>query len=134
MDILTLSALTHIYAIAPFIIYGRSYDPLYILYCMIILNASIVSGLWHIHGEPPGFLKYLDYAMAMIWFAMDGYISFTRCDSDTSMIILRLNNGIGILHLFIASRQSPNYKVMHSMWHLLSATKCVMVSYLIIRQ
>jgi hypothetical protein len=131
MDTLALSSLSHLYAIVPFILYGGIYDPLYSLYCLVIVAASIVSASLHTKRASLSTWMTLNVIMTMTWFSMDIYISNSRCDSETAMLILQSNNIVSLLCIF-AYGDTRSAVIRNSTLNFVSATKSIFVSYLIV--
>jgi hypothetical protein len=82
------------------------------VYVFIILTSSSFSVLWHTYNEPINWIFYLDYLFAGLWAAYDVY------KAKQIKKVLLLNLIIFIL----------NFKLDHSLWHIVSATKCFYVS------
>lgn len=71
-------------------------------------------------------INALDYSAATIWFSYDLYMGYTYTNRKALFKIL-LGNGI----VFYINTQIPYnsyYILNHSLWHLISACKCVYVS------
>ena len=96
------------------------------IYVNTILCGTFASILWHMH---PSSIKLclVDYTFAGIWFALD----CLWAKALDKKIILELNGLVFLAN--IISMILPNYDVAHSIWHVISASKCVYVSLLIYR-
>ena len=127
MSLLVLTSALHYLSVIP-ILYNpveKRSDGLTRIYLGIIFLATTTSIIWHSYNEPANFLLTLDYVFAVFWFILD-YL-WSKCIDQP--IILELN--IHILLMHIISMFYSNYGAVHSVWHIMSATKCVYVSYLI---
>jgi hypothetical protein len=79
--------------------------------------------LWHYHNTYQ--LMIMDYYFATIWFLLDiGW--YMELNSNR---ILVLNLIIFICNIII--NNLDNYVYYHSIWHIISAIKCIYISYLI---
>jgi hypothetical protein len=113
---LIITTVSHYMAILPLL-----YNTYYYDYIIIIFISTTFSILWHHDNERISIIYNMDYIFAFIWFMYDmiltNYLTYT----------LLLN-----LIIFIINRWSDhckNYKLYHSIWHLLSALKCFIISY-----
>jgi hypothetical protein len=131
MNILALSTLAHLYAILPFILYGDIYEPLYSLYCIIILVTTMTTVQWHAQREPFGILCLVNYIMTVVLFAMDLYVSYTCCRIETYNLVLQLNSLMTFLNMLVGSPTTEHYALRYSAWHLAYAAKATLVSHLI---
>lgn len=122
MNLLLLSTLPHYLAIYP--LFVRSNSNIYNYISLIIISVNL-SVLYHLSGESLYF-AIPDYCFAGIWFLYDLFLSFQN--KNTFYLILFLNLFIFYLNLSV---DQMNYEVDHSVWHLLSAAKCVWVSRMI---
>ena len=79
--------------------------------------STSLSVVWHIYGEPDGLLFYLDYLFAFLWLLQDLRLSkgsFEYISANALIFIININ----ILY-------DKDYIVNHSLWHCLSALKCI---------
>ena len=107
-----LTTLTHLGALFPVV----STD-----YSAVIILSTTLSVLWHEAGEPGGALFYADYGAAGLWCLFDLHYS------DYDINVLLLNLAVGILNPVFGD-------TYHFLWHLLSASKALVVAYLIQRE
>jgi len=90
-------------------------------YSAVILLSTTLSVLWHGMGEPDGALFYADYGAAGLW----GLVDLHYSDYDINVLLLNLL--VGILNPVFGDSY-------HFLWHLLSASKAVVVACLIQRE
>jgi hypothetical protein len=95
----------------------------YRIYANTIILATTFSILGHYYNTIG--LQLADYYLAGIWFLQDIVWSL---EINKSRIIL-LN--IIIFCLNMITNYLNNYEYYHSIWHVLSAIKCIYISYLI---
>ena len=65
----------------------------------------------------------LDYVMACLWFSQDLHWSYVLIQYD----IILLNLIVFILNL--VTNFTNNYVLYHSIWHVISATKCIYIAF-----
>lgn len=125
---LVLSASLHYLALVPLIYapFVNRASRLNRIYENTILCATFASIMWHSYPSSIN-LCLINYAFAGLWFALD----CLWAKALNKKIILELN---GLVFLaFIMSMLAPNYNVAHTVWHIISASKCFYVSLLIYR-
>lgn len=122
---LILSTLPHFYSILPIIPYYRTHTFGYI-HC-ILLSTSF-SILYHVYEESNTIITALDYFFAFLMFLYDIYMGY-RYTRIYLYTILGLNTVVFLTNLYIPEGNS--YILYHSIWHLMSASKSVIVSYII---
>jgi hypothetical protein len=93
-------------------------------YAIVIALSSTFSIMWHRHGEPmytP--LFYADYGFAGLWTAFDFYLAFQTYSCLFTVLVLNL--------LALSTNCLPikqiHYRSYHSLWHLFSAIKGLLV-------
>jgi hypothetical protein len=125
--ILVLTTLFHLLATIPPLM---SDHPFRYAYSSIVVGTTSMSALWHWKGQSPGIYQYLDYSFTAIWFFYD-----IHCMSHLSYIeklkILIASFFLVWIHELCSAEQ--NYKINHSLWHIISSAKCLYVSYLLFR-
>ena len=119
MNILVLSTLPHYLSIYPL-----KYNIYTFGYINIILLSTTASVLFHTYDNI--YITYIDYFMAFMWFLYDLKIGWIY--KNILFKILYMN---GIIFLMNINISNNNYKIIHSLWHLLSAYKCFYISTLI---
>jgi hypothetical protein len=118
--ILILSTAFHFYSILPLLKYYRTST---FHYVHVIILSTLCSILYHAHNESDSISTSMDYSMAFIWFVYDLYIGYTH------RILQQIVIGNSII--FIINIQIPYtsyYTLLHSLWHLLSASKCYYIA------
>jgi len=125
---LVLSASLHYVALIPLIHISsvNRLSRLNRIYENTILCATFASIMWHSYPSSIN-LCLIDYAFAGLWFALD----CLWAKALNKKIILKLNGLVFLAH--IISMFVPNYDVAHSVWNVISASKCFYVSLLIYR-
>jgi hypothetical protein len=97
------------------------------------MAATAISFLWHLTGEKVRILTALDYTCAFLWAVLDILYAYTFHDLETIVQVLYLNLVVAIIHRaheFIKTDREC-YVYNHSLWHLLSTTKCLAVALLL---
>jgi hypothetical protein len=99
-------------------------------YATIIALSSIMSVIWHLNKEPKwNLLFYLDYGFALLWLIYDiMYIIYIK-NLYISISIIVLNK-ISIITNLI-HMEGISYDITHTIWHLLSSTKGILIAYMI---
>ena len=118
----------HYLAIIPLLLpYKKNYKILPFfnrLYATTIFIGASLSLLYHYYHESI-IIMIVDYLFAGIWVILDILWEFLL----NIKIIKYMNIGIFILNIIFNNYN--NYVYYHSIWHVLSAIKCVIVSSLI---
>ena len=112
MTILALTCSLHYLAIP--LILNKHY-----VYTATIFLATTLGIIWHTFD----ILMELDYIMAGLWFMQDIYWSFILTQYD----IILLNLIVLILNLM--TNFTNNYVLYHSIWHVISAIKCIYIAF-----
>jgi hypothetical protein len=122
-----ISTLPH-YAAAIPLIFAQNIDTVdQIGYIHVIFTSATLSVLYHAYEEKHKVITFLDYALALVWFIADVYMSIRYLDNYGASQILLLNGLTVGTNMLPSSRE--NYAIQHSVWHLASASKCIYVSY-----
>lgn len=103
--------------------------PLYAPYPWFVLMSTCLSVLWHLDAERRRFCS-LDILFAGLWGTYDILLSTTSGNLNILFMVGFLNFSICVLSHLIHKNQ-PSYVWNHSIWHLLSATKCIAVAQLL---
>jgi len=125
MDInyLSLTCGLHYLSILPFILKNTNRPSTYYnIYINTILLSTTFGIIWHYYNK---FMIY-DYIFTGIWFVEDLFWSLEL----NNYMILNLNIIIFVLNIII--NYIHNYVFYHSIWHILSAIKCIYISNLIL--
>ena len=128
--LLSLTTLFHVGPVwIPHECFYSSLDP----YPKVVMAATITSFLWHLTGEKVPILTALDYTFAFLWALLDTLYASTFQDGETIIQVLYLNLVVAIIHRYHESTKTDreSYVYNHSLWHLLSATKCLAVAFLL---
>lgn len=116
-NIIIVTTLLHLFAIIP--LYHN------IFYICIINCSTLLSTLWHHYNEKNNIIYYMDYIMALILVIYEIYLSYDIFFHTT----IFLNFVVFIVNKYVD--RLYNYKLYHSMWHIMSAMKCYYISYYI---
>ena len=111
-----------------------TYPGIYIGYSAVIGCSSVLSVLWHRQHEPYSILFWLDYAFAGIWTIYDCILAGLLKSSYILAIVCILNIITIILNQLVdnlARKEIVQYDTGHSMWHLISVSKTILVAYLV---
>jgi hypothetical protein len=102
-------------------------------YPPVVLLATSISFLWHLTGESIPLLTVLDTTFACLWAALDVIYAYAFHDFEITVQVVYLNMVIATIHRLHESIRTDReaYIYHHSLWHLLSATKCVAVALLL---
>ena len=100
-----------------------------ILYSTIIFLSSSFSVIWHFFNQPRNILFYLDYTFAFLWFLTELILAFISKDLFLVIVVILLNILVVLSNKIKLSYMS--YDTIHSIWHIISASKGILVAYLI---
>ena len=128
-----LLPLTTLFHLGPLWIPHECFQSFLDPYPNIVMAATITSFLWHLTGEKVRLLTVLDYTFAFLWAVLDVLYAYTFHDLETIVQVLYLNLVVAIIHRaheFIKTDREC-YVYNHSLWHLLSTTKCLAVALLL---
>jgi hypothetical protein len=124
--VLVLSTLPHFLTLlVPLNCGGGIHSP----YPWVILVSSTLSVLWHLDAEHRRFCA-LDILFAGLWGTYDILLSAMTGNFNIVLTVGFLNFSICILSHHIHKNQR-SYVWNHSIWHLLSAAKCIAVAQLL---
>lgn len=96
-----------------------------ITYATIVFLSTSFSVLYHYTNEANLVIMIIDYILAGVWFITDLYYG-----GVTRVYTILLCNGV-IFCINISITKNENYKLHHSLWHLLNVTKCYYIATLI---
>ena len=122
---LILSTLPHYLSALPLwpYYYNVTYE-----YVNTILIASTLSVLYHLTNE--SFIVAVpDYTAAFIWLLYDLYFGYYFAAKHFKKIVA--SNLLILVLNWSITKSNPQYEILHSLWHLVSASKCYYVSLLI---
>lgn len=112
-----VSTLPHLWSIVPLLPHYATHTAGYI---HVIGVSTVLSILYHATEESNLLLTILDYACAGVWGLYDLYLGYTYTSPETLLTIVGLNAAS-----FLFNQLLPE---MHSLWHLLNASKSYWVS------
>ncbi len=93
---------------------------LYAPYYPIVFLSTTLSAAWHFKNEPIGTLMYLDYLFAGLWMCAECvYTSNLYATLGLNLVVFVTNKVVDTSH---------SYALHHSAWHILSATKSIVVA------
>ena len=97
------------------------------------MSATVLSFMWHMTEEKDAVLGALDMTCAFLWALLDVFYAHTFHNWITVIQVVYLNIAIASIHWIheCARMDRSAYIFHHSLWHLLSATKCVAVALLL---
>ncbi len=101
------------------------------VYSCIVVASTSASIFWHLRREPRGWIMFMDYSLAYIWFIADIYYSIK---ADTFVYVTAMNAYIAALNyiaLWLAKENILPYAYGHSIWHVLSVIKVLEVTLLL---
>ena len=125
MNFLSTTAALHYFAIIPILsMCHRQPNRFNRIYFGTIFLATTFSIMWHAYPKSP-YLFIGDHLFACLWFLLD-FMWYKLLDKPA---IFELNCTVSMLYLL--SCISTNYIAAHSAWHIVSAAKCLYVSYII---
>jgi hypothetical protein len=125
MPLLTLTTCLHYLALVPLIRVNRV-SRFTRIYANTFLVTTFMSILMHSYPNS-NLLCFMYYLFTGLWFTLD----YLWSKALNKRIILELN---GLVFLaYTLSTLVPNYGLAHSVWHIISASKCFYVSLLIYR-
>ena len=120
--LLILSTIPHFLAMLPLI---DQYSGDKFQYVNVVAISTVFSILWHAKQDSI-LLFYLDHFSAMTWLLYD---MLYAVKGGLVIPVLLCNFIIFAMNLNI--KDDKHYRINHSMWHILSAAKCLYVAYLI---
>jgi hypothetical protein len=93
-----------------------------------VATSTALSVAWHWYAEPAGLLFYADYGAAAV-LSLYPLIAVENEDIPTCVA---LEGWIFALNIISNSICGPDsYEVVHSIWHVASAAKCIWVAWLL---
>lgn len=104
------------------------------LYPFVIIGATVVSSVWHFTQERVLWITTVDMTFALSWFVLDIQYALMYHTWTTFIQVLYLNIVVAVIHMIYESTKNTDrnaYIVHHSLWHVLSAAKCLAVASLI---
>lgn len=116
---LVLTSAFHFFSLIP--LYPRYYNYFYTMLWMSL--STVCSMTWHALNEPYGILAVMDYTGAVGWFLLEMWMTRQR------VLAFGLNTCVFFTNRIISHCQSHfSYSFYHSLWHIASAIKCIVVA------
>jgi hypothetical protein len=128
-----LLALTTLFHLTPLWIPHECFYTILDPYPMVVMTATGISFLWHLTNEEGPMLELLDLTFACIWVFLDILYAYTFHSVEELVQVIYLNLVVAIIyrvHEAIKIERTA-YIYNYSIWHLLSATKCVAIAFLL---
>lgn len=107
------------------------YHSAFIGYASVMSISTTLSIVWHSLGEPSGMILYADYLMAAAWSMYSLYL-IEHIDRKKMNISVPFEILVGVINLSITlgtTYRVLDYKIWHSVWHILSAIKSTYITY-----
>jgi len=132
MSALVLTTLLHyipigILALKP----NPRYQSAFIGYASVMSISTTLSAVWHCLDEPWGVILYADYVMAAVWSIYSLYlIEYIDRKKINTSVPFEFFVGVMNLTITLATKyRMLDYKIWHSVWHILSAIKSTYIVY-----
>jgi hypothetical protein len=106
-------------------------EPAFIGYAAVISCSATLSAVWHHLGEPDGPILYADYAMAAVWSAYS-IILLDEYNPEKVRLCINIEAVLCCANWLVSLMGKNDYKIWHSLWHILSAVKGCYFVWLII--
>ncbi len=102
------------------------------IYSVIVFCSSTLSVAWHYADESAtSLLGQLDHAAAAIWLAEDLYYFSKINELPLALTLNGLIAAMNITASYLDQRKMVPYYVGHSVWHIFSAIKSVILAYIL---
>jgi hypothetical protein len=105
------------------------------IYPKIVILATITSCAWHSTHESVMALTVADMMLATIWGLLDILYAYKFHNWVVLVQVIYLNTVVALIHRFYETQTQKlsrrTYVINHSLWHVLSAAKCVAVALLL---
>jgi hypothetical protein len=105
------------------------------IYPKIVILATITSCAWHSTHESVMALTVADMMLATIWGLLDILYAYKFHNWFVLVQVIYLNTVVALIHRFYETQKQTlnrrTYIINHSLWHILSAAKCVAVAFLL---
>lgn len=128
MSPLIVSTLPHYLAVVPFF-KGCKLPYIIRSYISTIILSSTLSIIWYLNPSSTQ-IMVADYSAAGIWGVLDIILAQQTDNFTVISRIVILDGGVFCLNIFINIFLIKYYVLFHSLWHCLSAIKCIYVSHL----
>ena len=105
------------------------------IYPKIVILATITSCARHLSDESFMPLTIANTMLATIWGLLDILYAYKFHNWFVLVQVIYLNTVVALIHQFYETQKQTlnrrTYIVNHSLWHILSAAKCVAVAFLL---
>jgi hypothetical protein len=119
--VLVLSTLPHFFTAMPLMQFYQYTSG----HVHVIFVSTTFSILYHATAESHHVIRVIDYCVAFLWFLHELYNGYRFTQRSMSKILIS-NLLVFLINLNIPS--SSSYRVYHSLWHILNASKSMYVS------
>ena len=126
---LVLSTLPHIFSILPLLKNRQEKSTLGYIY--IISLSTLCSILYHILNETNQIATIADYSFAFLWFLYDIYMGYIYKGPAKYVLTKILAGNATVFLIYLAIPYNKSYKIFHSLWHIINASKSFYISNLI---
>ena len=121
---LVASTLLHYLSLWPLV---SNPQPAFIGYAAVISSSTTLSAVWHYLGEPDGPILYADYMMAAVW-SIYSIILLDEYNLENVSLCIGIEALVCCMNWLVPREE---YKIWHSLWHILSALKSCYFAWLI---
>jgi hypothetical protein len=103
------------------------------IYPKIVILATITSYALHVSNESFMPFTVMNYMLATLWFLLDLLYAYQFHNWFVVIQVLYLNTVVALIHRIYEKHtlNRSTYIANHSLWHILSAAKCVAVALLL---
>jgi hypothetical protein len=105
---------------------------IYLTYSAVIVISTTFSIAWHRNREQKDCVYYCDYALALLWTTLEIMIASFISDKRVLIAVIFSNMIVFIMNYSIdhlARRNVINYDRGHTIWHIISSIKCIIVAW-----
>ena len=121
-DIVILTIIPHLFSL-----YFSCTD---ILYSITIFSATFSSYIWHLNREKPCIFMYIDYFFAGLLSIYEVYNTYNTEWFNYCILLNMSVLGLNKTVYFLSKYKYIRYNIFHSIFHLYSAFKTCLISYL----
>ena len=127
---LYLTSLLHLLTL---LVPNQCIPPTVDIYPNIVLLSTITSFAWHLSDESFMPITIADNLLSIIWCFLDLLYAYKFHSWFVLIQVLYLNTVVSLIHRIYEKYKLDRrtYIINHSLWHILSASKCVAVALLL---
>jgi len=127
---LYLTSLLHLLTL---LVPNQCIPPTVDIYPNIVLLSTITSFAWHLSDESFMPITIADNLLSIIWCFLDLLYAYKFHSWFVLIQVLYLNTVVSLIHRIYEKHKLDRrtYIINHSLWHILSASKCVAVALLL---